>query len=159
MRKARVLLADDHKMVAEGLRSLLETEFDFMGTVSDGRALVARAKELCPDVIVTDISMPHLNGIEAIMQLKRAGVVAEIVILTMHHDVRYVMKALEIGASGFVLKHSASNELVTAIHEVLAGGMYVTPLIVKELLRAYRDDATQQKEAVEALVPQESWVL
>src|SRR5512135_1942416 len=99
MRRARVILADDHRIVAEGLRSLLEPEFELVEIVEDGRALVARAKELCPDVVVADITMPLLNGIEAVLQLKKAEVSAKIVFLTMHQDVTYAAKAFELGAS------------------------------------------------------------
>ena len=104
MKRARILLADDHKIVAEGLHGLLEPEFEVVGIVEDGRALVARAKALGPDVIVADITMPLLNGIEAVLQLKKAEVAAKVVFLTMHQDVTYATKAFEMGVSGFVLK-------------------------------------------------------
>jgi DNA-binding NarL/FixJ family response regulator len=145
MKRARVLLADDHRILAEGLKSLLEPEFELVDIVEDGRTLVTRAKELCPDVIVADITMPLLNGIEAVLQLKQAELPAKIVFLTMHQDVTYAAKAFEIGASGFVLKHSAPSELVTAIREALAGRTYVTPLIAGELMQAYRDGTSQQQ--------------
>ncbi len=121
MTRPRVLLADDHKIVAEGLRSLLEPEFELVGTVEDGRALIAAAKTLHPDVIVADISMPLLNGIEAVRQIKRSGNKAKVIFLTMHLDAAYVARALDAGALGFVPKHSASSELITAIHEALKG--------------------------------------
>src|SRR3989304_381459 len=100
MKRPRVLLADDHKMVAEGIRSLLEPEFEVAGIVEDGRALVAAAKELWPDVIVADISMPLLNGIEAAEQLKKVDPRVKIVFLTMHPDVTYATRAFEAGGSG-----------------------------------------------------------
>jgi DNA-binding NarL/FixJ family response regulator len=159
MRRPRLLLADDHRIVAEGLRSLLEPEFELVDIVEDGRALVARAKELLPDVIVADITMPLLNGIEAALQLKKADVPAKIVFLTMHQDVTYAAKAFELGAAGFVLKHSAPSELVTAIREALAGRTYVTPLIAKELMQAYRDGAAQQQGAATELTPRQREVL
>lgn len=146
MKRARVLVADDHRIVAEGLRSLLEPEFELVDIVEDGRALVARAKQLCPDCIVADITMPLLNGIEAALQLKKADVPAKIVFLTMHQDVTYALKAFELGVSGFVLKHSAPSELVTAIREALAGRTYVTPLIAGELMQAYRDGAGRPQD-------------
>jgi DNA-binding NarL/FixJ family response regulator len=158
MKKPRLLLADDHRIVAEGLRGLLEPEFELIDIVQDGRALVARAKELNPDVIVADISMPLLNGIEAALQLKKADVTAKIVFLTMHQDITYATKAFEIGASGFVLKHSAPSELVTAIREALAGRIYVPPSIAKDLLQACRDGAQRQSVAVE-LSPRQREVL
>jgi len=139
MAQVRVLLADDHKIVAEGLRSLLEPEFELVGTVEDGRALIAAAEELQPDVIVADISMPLLNGIEAVRQLKRAGASAKVIFLTMHPDVTYAARAFDAGASGFVLKHSASTELLTAIREAMLGRTYVTPMIAKDLARVSKE--------------------
>ena len=155
MKRARVLLADDHRIVAEGLRSLLEPEFELVDIVEDGRKLVARANELCPDVIVADITMPLLNGIEAILQLKKADSPAKVVFLTMHQDVTYAAKAFELGASGFVLKHSAPSELVTAIREALAGRTYVTPLIAGELMQAYRDGCGQRDDPASDLTPRQ----
>ena len=155
MKRARVLLADDHRILAEGLRSLLEPEFDLVDIVEDGRTLVTRARELSPDVIVVDITMPLLNGLEAIQQLKKAAVPAKVVFLTMHQDVTYAAKAFELGASGFVLKHSAPSELVTAIREALAGRTYVTPLIAGELMQAYRDGAGRRQDPAVDLTPRQ----
>jgi DNA-binding NarL/FixJ family response regulator len=155
MKRARVLLADDHRILAEGLRSLLEPEFELVDIVGDGRTLVTRARELLPDIIVADISMPLLNGIEAVRQLKKADVPAKVVFLTMHQDVTYAAKAFELGASGFVLKHSAPSELVTAIREALAGRTYVTPLIAGELMQAYRDGASRQQNQAADLTPRQ----
>jgi DNA-binding NarL/FixJ family response regulator len=138
MTKPRVLVADDHQVVAEGLRSLLAPHFDVVGVVSDGRQLLASAKALDPDVVVLDISMPSLNGIDAARQLRSANSRAKLVFLTMHREAVYAARALEAGGSGFVLKHSAPSELVTAIREALRGGTYVTPQITGELLASYR---------------------
>ena len=159
MKRARILLADDHRIVAEGLHGMLEPEFEVVGIVEDGRALVAQAKALAPDVIVADITMPLLNGIEAVLQLKKAEVAAKVVFLTMHQDATYAARAFEIGASGFVLKHSAPSELVTAIREALAGRTYVTPLIAKEVMQAYRDGAARQQEPSRKLTPRQREVL
>ncbi len=155
MRRARVLLADDHRIVTEGIKNLLEPEFELVGIVEDGRQLLARAAELNPDVIVADITMPLLNGIEAVLQLKKSEVAAKIVFLTMHQDVTYAMKAFEMGASGFVLKHSAPSELVMAIREALAGRTYVTPLITKELVQAYQNRHLQQQAPAHELTPRQ----
>ena len=114
MKRPRVLLADDHLLVAEALKALLIEEFDLVGVVEDGRAMVKAARELQPDVIVADISMPHLNGLDALPQVKAAAPAAHVVFLTMHRDVAYARRALEAGASGFVLKHSAPAELILA---------------------------------------------
>ena len=138
MRKFRVLLADDHKIVLEGLKSLLEPEFDLVGIVEDGRALVKEAERLHPDVIVADISMPLLNGIEAVRQIKKTDDRIKVVFLTMHPDVAYATRAFEAGASGYVLKRSASRELITAINDVMKERTYVTPMIAGELLQSYK---------------------
>ena len=155
MKRARVLVADDHRILAEGLRSLLEPEFELVDIVEDGRTLVTRARELSPDVIVADITMPLLNGIEAVRQLKKADIPAKVVFLTMHQDVTYAAKAFELGASGFVLKHSAPSELVTAIREALAGRTYVTPLIAGELMQAYRESAARGQDPAVDLTPRQ----
>ncbi len=127
MKKPRVLLADDHKIVLEGLKSVLEPQFELVGTVEDGRALVAEAARLRPDVIVADISMPGLNGIEAVRKIKENDEKIKVVFLTMHPDASYAASAFDVGASGFVLKHSAPSELITAIKEAVRGRTYVTP--------------------------------
>jgi DNA-binding NarL/FixJ family response regulator len=138
MNRTRILLADDHKIVLDGLKRLLEPEFEIAGTVEDGRSLVIAAQELTPDVIVVDISMPLLNGIEAIRQIKRFDSHVKVIFLTMHPDVTYAMRAFEAGASGYVLKHAASSELLTAMHEALKGRTYVTPMIAGELVQFYQ---------------------
>ncbi len=140
MNRPRLLLADDHRIVVEGLRGLLEPEYDLVGIVEDGRELVTLAAQLLPDVIVADISMPQLNGLEAVAQLRHNGCQAKVVFLTMHKDITYAAKALEVGASAFVLKHSASTELLAAIRAALLGMTYVTPEIAASLqeLTSYR---------------------
>jgi DNA-binding NarL/FixJ family response regulator len=159
MKKARIVLADDHRILAEGLRRLLEPEFELVGIVEDGLALIAATKKLRPDVIVADVSMPLLNGIEAVRQIKKTQRDVKIVILTMHQDVTYVASAFEAGASGFVLKHSAPSELITAINSVLAGQQYVTPLIARELMEYYRDMGHEQRDGLSSLTPRRREVL
>jgi DNA-binding NarL/FixJ family response regulator len=132
--RARILLADDHSLVAAGLCKLLEAEFDLVGAVGDGWALVAAAKKERPDVILLDISMPLLNGVEAARQLQVAVPTAKLIFVTVHSDSPYVVEAFRAGASGYLLKRSAASELVTAIHDVLNGNLYVTPLIAKSAL-------------------------
>src|SRR5512147_3147272 len=139
MKRPRVLIADDHRIVAEGLRGLLEPEFELIGIVEDGRALLSVAEKLRPDVIVADISMPLLNGIEAVRQIKRTNEDIKVVFLTMHPDVTYAASAFEAGASGYVLKHSAPAELLTAIQSALRGRSYVTPLLAGELMEFYKE--------------------
>ena len=134
MKRPRVLLADDHRMVAEGLKTVLSAEFEVVGVVEDGAALVASAKELKPDVVVTDMSMPRLTGLEALAQLRKALPGLKVVFLTMHTEVAYARRALEAGASGYVLKHSAPTELVLAVRAALRGDTFVTPALAGELL-------------------------
>lgn len=159
MKKTRVLLADDHKIVLEGLRSLLEPEFELAGTVEDGRALVAAAKKLLPDVIVADISMPLLNGIEAVGQIKKIDPHMKVVFLTMHPDVTYATRAFEAGASGYVLKHSAPSELITAIREAIRGRTYVTPMIAGELMQSYKEGSQRQPDVIRKLTSRQREVL
>jgi DNA-binding NarL/FixJ family response regulator len=138
MTKATVVLADDHGIVAEGIKRLLEEEYEVVAVVDNGHALVSTAEKLKPDVIVADISMPLLNGLEAAEQLRRGGCTARIVFLTMHADVSYAARAFEVGADAYLLKHSAAGELLTAVRETLNGGTYVTPRVETELRRAHR---------------------
>ena len=132
MNRTKILLADDHKMFAQGLRALLEDEFELIGTVENGQALVDAAGQFNPDVIVADISMPVMNGLDAVRKLKAQGVTAKVIFLTMHADDRLLAEAFRCGGSGYVLKQSAGEELILAIRQVLAGRKYVTPLLAKE---------------------------
>jgi len=159
MSKVRVLLADDHKMVAEGLRALLEPEYELVGIVEDGHELIEKTEQLKPDVIVADITMPSLNGIDAVEQLKKSGSEAKVIFLTMHHDAMYANRGFEAGASGFLLKHSAPDELLTAIREVLKGRTYVTPMIAEELIQTYKDGDDVKKDPVRKLTPRQREVL
>jgi DNA-binding NarL/FixJ family response regulator len=157
--RPRVLLADDHLMVAEALTSLLTPEFDLVGVVEDGRQLIEAAGKLRPDVIVADIAMPHLNGIDALIRLREEGYKVPVVFLTMHRDVTFARRALEAGASGFVLKHSASVELVAALHAALRGKTYLTPQVAGEVLEAMRQGPEQADNPVGALTPRQREVL
>jgi DNA-binding NarL/FixJ family response regulator len=159
VKRTRVLLADDHKIVLDGLRSLLEPKFDLVGMVEDGRALVSAVQQLHPDVIVVDISMPLLNGIEAVRQIKKLEPQVKVVFLTMHPDVTYAIRAFEAGASGYVLKHSASSELLTAIQEAIKGRTYVTPMIAGELVQAYKGGTYRQVEEGQHLTLRQREVL
>ncbi len=136
MTKRRVLLADDHAIVLEGMRSILEPDYEVVGEVRDGRELVASANKLRPDVIVTDIAMPMLNGLEAIRQLEKADLPAKIIFITIHASVELAVQAFRLGASGYLLKHDASDELLRAMREVLNGRFYVTRGIAKDVMIA-----------------------
>ncbi len=154
-----MLLADDHLLVAEALRSLLTPAFDLVGVVADGRAMVEAAAALHPDVIVADVTMPHLNGIDAMVLLRQAGNQVPVVFLTMHRDVAFARRALEAGASGFVLKHSASLELVAAIHAALAGQTYLTPQLAAEVLHAMQPGAERDSDPIASLTLRQREVL
>ena len=158
MSKPRVLLADDHAIVIAGLSRLLEPEFELAGTAEDGQDLLERSAKLRPDVIVADISMPLLNGIEAVRQLRKSGSRAKIIILTMHTDAGLATEALQAGASGYLLKHSAAEELTAAIREVLKGRSYITPAIAKEVLDALMRGGASDGPSVR-LTPRERQVL
>jgi DNA-binding NarL/FixJ family response regulator len=159
MKKTRILLAEDHVIVAEGLQSLLESEFELVGIVGDGRALIEAAKQLKPDVIVADISMPLLNGLDAARQIKKESIPTKIIFLTMHSEIPLATEAFRAGASGYLLKQSAGNELITAIHEVMKGHSYVTPLITKDVLNFLMDVARQPEELTIKLTPRQREVL
>lgn len=127
MNTPRVLLADDHRIVLEGLRRLLAPDFEIIGTVEDGISLVLEADRLRPDLVVADISMPKLGGIDAARRIKEFDQAIRIVFLTMHTDPGYAASALEAGALGFVLKHAALRELTRALREAMLGRIYVSP--------------------------------
>jgi DNA-binding NarL/FixJ family response regulator len=127
-------LADDHALVAAGLSKLLEQDFNLLGTVSDGRALITAARTENPDVVLTDISMPMLNGLEAARQIRTTLPKCKIVFVTVHSDSAYVKEAFRAGGSGYVLKRSAAEELPVAIREVLNNNLYLTPLISQSTL-------------------------
>ena len=158
-RRPRVLLADDHLMVAEALKRLLTPEFDLVGVVEDGRALVEAAGKLRPDVIVADVTMPHLNGIDALVQLRQRGDRVPVVFLTMHRDATFARRALDAGASGFVLKHSAPAELVTAIRAALEGRTYLTPQLAGEVLNGMKQGPERAADPVASLTPRQREVL
>ena len=123
---ARVLIADDHPVVLERLVALLNGGFEVVEAVTDGRRLLEAAAELRPDVVVTDLSMPGLNGLEVLSRLKAARSSAKVIVLTMYADADLATEALRLGASGFILKLFAGDELVAALNQVLQGGVYMT---------------------------------
>jgi len=156
MTKPRVLLADDHRIVTEGLKGILAEEFELVGIVENGRAMVDAARTLRPDVIVADISMPHLNGIDALAPLKRDNPDVRVVFLTMHRDAAYARRALEAGASGFVLKHSAPAELVLAVRAALQGRTFITPDLAAEVFRTAKD---KDADPLAVLTPRQREIL
>jgi len=134
MKKPRILLADDHTLFVEALQKVLETEFELVGSVGDGRALLQAAPRLLPDAILLDLSMPLLNGIDASKQLRRLVPDCKLVFLSMHGDPTYVTEAFRAGASGYVLKRANATELIQAIKAALRGQFYVSPLLAKGVL-------------------------
>jgi len=157
MKRTRLLIADDHVMFAQGLESLLRDEFDLLGTARNGEELVEATLRLQPDIILVDISMPVLNGFDAVRNIKANGSEARIIFLTMHDDATLLSEAFRCGASGYILKQAAGEELVNAIKEVAQGNNYVSPLITdlsNEPLPIHTQRATitpRQREVLELI--------
>jgi DNA-binding NarL/FixJ family response regulator len=128
----RILIADDHTLVAEACKKLLESDYEVVGTVGDGRALVRAASELKPHLIIVDVAMPILNGLDAGQQIKELSPSVKLVFLTMNHDADLAAEAFRRGASGYLLKTCAASELATAVREVLRGKSYLSPMIAKD---------------------------
>jgi DNA-binding NarL/FixJ family response regulator len=143
--RVRVMIADDHFLVAELCKRLLETEFDVVGVVGDGRALVSAARDLKPEVIVLDVAMPILNGLDAARQLKEVLPLVKLIYLTMNPDVDIAVEAFRIGARGYVLKTCAAAELVLAVREVLRGKSYIASALPRDTIAFLR---TQDKKLV-----------
>jgi DNA-binding NarL/FixJ family response regulator len=133
LRRARVLLADDHTLVAEGIRKILESEFEVVGTAADGDTLVREALAAKPDAVILDISLPVLDGLEAARRIKRDAPQTKVLFLTMHSDFSYLRDAMRLGASGYILKRSAGRELLTAVRTALRGGTYLAPELAREI--------------------------
>ncbi len=152
-KRIRVLIADDHRIVAEGIRGLLESEFQLVGVATDGEGLIEMAAQMKPDVVVADISMPETNGLEAAGRIRESGIETRFVFLTMHADPAYAKRAMDEGASGFVLKHSASSELVQAIRAAMAGETFVTPSIQQRLSETTDEQAGRAAPEAEAARP------
>jgi DNA-binding NarL/FixJ family response regulator len=150
MRRNTVLIADDHTIVVEGLVGLLKEDFDVVGTVSNGELLIDEAVRLRPDVIVTDISMPGLSGLDVLLRLKAERVDSRVVVLTMHNDAALATRAIRAGASGFLLKHSAGEELVTAIQQALQGRVYLTPMLTRDVMERMAQPASDSEPQLTA---------
>jgi DNA-binding NarL/FixJ family response regulator len=137
MKRARIILADDHILLLEAFKALLQDEFDVVGTFGDGRALVDAAPALSPDVILLDVGMPIMNGLSAGQHLKKALPMVKLIYLTMNQDPDLAAEAFRLGASGYLLKNSAASELVYSIREALLGRSYVTPLMTKGMVGSF----------------------
>lgn len=161
MTRPRVLLADDHRLLRDAFSRLLEPECDVVGGVADGRAVLAEAVRLQPDIVVLDVAMPLLNGLDTARQLRQVMPKVKVIFLTMSEDPDIAAEAFRLGASGFLLKNSAASELLQAIREVFRGRSYITPLatqgLVEKLLRAPEPAAkpaelsTRQREVLQLL--------
>lgn len=154
MKKPRILIADDHILVQEGLNKLLKTHFELAGTARNGRELIAIARRLKPDIILLDISMPELNGFEAAKRLRRSVPDARLIFLTMHDEADYVAEALRFGASGYILKRSTASELIEAIQKVYSGGSYITPLV-----KIFSESLSLKRKAADILTSRQREVL
>jgi len=154
--KIRVLIADDHRIMREGLRSLLEQEDDLelVGETQNGREAVQLARKLLPTIAVLDVAMPDLNGMEATRQILRQAPKVKVLALSMHSDRRFILGMIEAGASGYLLKDCAYEELVTALRAVAGGGIYLSPriagLVVKERLKSQSDPAAASAASLTA---------
>lgn len=157
MGAAKILLADDHVLFTDILKMALERHFQVVGTVADGRTLVEKVPELRPDLVILDIGMPHLNGIEAARQLKASAPEVKLIFLTSYEEPEVFSQAMSAGASGYLLKRSASAELFQAISEVLAGRTFVTPTLAEGPLEAV--ETPEAVEACSALTPRQREVL
>jgi DNA-binding NarL/FixJ family response regulator len=155
---SRVMLAEDHTILVEAFRKLLEPHFEIVGTVSDGLALLEAAAQAKPEVIVIDIAMPLLNGLEAGIRLKKQMPAVKMIFLTMNEDPDLAVEAMRSGASGYLLKRSAASELIRAIHLSLKGKTYITPLIARGMQNAFINDPHPKKHA-KVLTPRQREVV
>jgi DNA-binding NarL/FixJ family response regulator len=154
----KVMLADDHTMLVEAFRKLLEPHCEIVGTVSDGRALLQTAVELNPKIIILDIGMPLMNGLEAGKRLKERMPGVKLIYLTMNEDPDLAVEAMRSGASGYLLKSSAATELIGAIQMALKGKSYVTPQVAREMQKAFINNPGAKKRA-EVLSPRQREVV
>ncbi|HOW48617.1 MAG TPA: response regulator transcription factor [Rubrivivax sp.] len=161
MTRPRLLLADDHQVVVAGLAALLADDYELVGRAADGRSLLELARQTAADFIVADISMPGLNGIDALHAMRSEGLDVPVVFLTMHTEPAYARRALEAGAAGYVLKHAAPRELLQALRTAAAGGIFISPEIAADVLgtsghHPMRDPASgltpRQREILRLLV-------
>lgn len=152
------MLADDHTILVEAFRKLLEPHFQVVGAVSDGRALLETAPQLKPDVIVVDIGMPLMNGLEAALRLKELMPAVKLIFLTMNEDADLAVEAMHRGASGYLLKSSAASELIHAIHMSLKAKSYVTPQIARGMQKAFINNP-QPKGRAKTLTPRQREVV
>ena len=154
MKRARIILADDHELLTDAIKNMLEPEYEVVATFVNGETLVNSAPELEPDVIILDVSMPMMNGLTACTQLKRLLPKVKIIFLTMNQDIDTAAEAFKSGASGIVLKTSAAAELMTAIREVLFGGYFATPSLTEGMVGSFVRNFKRMKKRRELTIRQ-----
>jgi two-component system response regulator NreC len=163
MRKITVILAEDHTIVRKGIRSLLDNEVDIevIGEAENGREAIEKVEQLSPDIILMDSTMPILNGLEATRQIGKRFPEVKVLVLTMHTNEEYIFQFLQVGASGYLVKQSAPNELVAAIHAVFQGDYYLSPSISKTVIEEYvrQAKAAGSEDSYETLTDREREVL
>jgi DNA-binding NarL/FixJ family response regulator len=161
--KTRILIADDHAMLREGMRELLEQEkdFDLVGEAADGEEAVKQAGELKPDIVIMDIVMPKLNGVEATKQIKQVSPATAILILTAYSDIRYIIGLLEVGACGYLLKNSPGKDVVKAVREIRAGESVLDPEVTRKLVQrlASLSKTQDEREVTGQLTSRETEIL
>jgi two-component system response regulator NreC len=163
MSRITVLLADDHTIVRKGLRSLLEAEadIDVIGEAEDGREAIEKTSELHPDVVVMDITMPGINGLEATWQIKQRSSGVQVVVLTMHTAAEYILQILRAGASGYVIKRAAPSELISAVRAAYRGESFLSPSVSKTVIDDYlrKAEVLAGENSHERLTPREREIL
>lgn len=159
MKRPRILLADDHVLIADALKGMLAPNYDVVGAVGDGRSLLAAAESLKPDLIIVDIGMPQLNGLDATRQIKRLLPKVKVIVVTMNEDSGLVAEAFRAGATGYLLKHSAFQELLLAIQEVLKGASYLSPRITGSAVASMLRGGNVKLEEARELTPRQREVI
>jgi len=159
MGQTRILLGDDHSLILDGVRRLLESHYHVVGAADNGKDLVETALRLAPDLVILDVSMPVLNGIDAAREIKKALPATRLVFLSMHSNPIYLRKALEVGASGYVLKSGASEELLTAIEAARKGNSYVSPGFGQEVIESVRNWPEKSTRVVIELTSRQRQIL
>lgn len=160
MPEIRVLIVDDHAILRDGIRSLLEIqpEIRVVGEAANGREALEKARLLLPDVVLMDVAMPEMNGLEATRQIKALNPQIQILILTQHDDREYVEPLLQAGASGYVLKRSGGREVITAIRQVYESGAYLEPSIARQVIEGFTQKEARAEDPLEKLTPRERQV-
>ena len=157
--KPKILLADDHTIILEAFRELLSSRYDVVGTVTDGRELLKAAPRLEPDVILTDLAMPRLNGLDACIKLRKKLPDTKLIVLTANEDSNRVAEAIGIGVNGYLLKSSAASELFQAVESVMNGRTYITPLVMDGMIDSLKDEKQGRKTSLEKLTVRQREVL